>query len=217
LNPVFPPLKPLRFYGKPDIELILADYISLPVMNEIFFELLPGVSLKKEKSTYKISITYRVNDDQFVTSPCLMIDGVIIKDASMIANLDPEIVEKIDVIKEKYLVGKYIFSGIVNVITKSGEFSCVSLPDYMIRLPYRVIDPVRSFVSPDYSSEKTLESRIPDYRNTLYWNPSVKPDKDGKAIIEFWSSDNKSDYIINIQGITEEGRTFSLQKIIKVK
>jgi hypothetical protein len=62
-----------------------------------------------------------------------------------------------------------------------------------------------------------LESRIPDYRNTLYWNPSVKPDKDGKAIIEFWSSDNKSDYIINIQGITEEGRTFSLQKIIKVK
>jgi hypothetical protein len=217
LNQVSSPLKPTRFYGKPDIELVLADYISLPVMNEIFFELLPGVSLKKKKSTFEISITYHVEDDLFVTSPCLMIDGIIIKDASMIANLDPEIVEKIDVINEKYLVGKYVFQGIVNVITKLGDFSCVSLPDYMIRLPYRVIDPVRSFVSPDYSSAELMESRIPDYRNTLYWNPSIKPGKDGKARVEFWSSDNKSDYVINIQGITAEGKIISFRKIIKVK
>jgi hypothetical protein len=217
LTPVFQPVKPSRFYGNPDIELILADYISLPVMNEIFFELLPGVSLKMKKSTYEISITYRIDDDQFSTLPCLMIDGVIIKDASMIANLNPEIVEKIDVIKGKYLVGKYFFPGLVNVITKSGDFSSVSLPDYMVRLPYKVTDPVRSFVSPDYSSQEMKDSRIPDYRNTLYWNPSVKPGKDGRAIVEFWSSDNKSDYLINIQGITQEGKTFSFQKILKVK
>ena len=39
LDPLFLPIKPLRFYGKPDIELIMADYIKLPVMNEVFFEL----------------------------------------------------------------------------------------------------------------------------------------------------------------------------------
>jgi hypothetical protein len=61
------------------------------------------------------------------------------------------------------------------------------------------------------------ENRIPDYRNTLYWNPSVKSGSDGKARIEFWSSDNKSDYIINIQGINQEGEMFSVNKIIKVK
>jgi hypothetical protein len=217
LKPVFDPLKPIRFYGQPDIELVLADYINLPVMNEIFFELLPGVSMKKKKSTYEISVTYHVEDDLFVNSPCLMIDGIIIKDATLIANLDPEIVEKIDVIKGKYLVGKYIFTGIVNVITKSGDFSCISLPDYMIRLTYRVTDPLKSFVSPDYSSTELKESHIPDYRNTLYWNPSVKPENDGKARVEFWSSDNKSDYVINIQGITAEGKIISFRKIIKVK
>jgi len=31
LNPNFQPVKSSRFYGKPDIELILADYISLPL------------------------------------------------------------------------------------------------------------------------------------------------------------------------------------------
>ena len=217
LIPVYAPLIPHRFYGKPDIELILADYINLPVMREIFFELLPGVSLKEKKSKYEVSITERVNDRLTFSIPTLMIDGVIIQDPSLIVNLDPETVERIDVVRGKYLVGKYFFSGIVNVITKAGDFGSVLIPDYMSRLHYKVLDPVLAFVSPDYSSEEMRQSRIPDYRNTLYWNPTVKPGKDGKARIEFWSSDNKSDYLINIQGITQEGKTLSIQKIIKVK
>ena len=216
-NAVYKPLIPIRFYGKPDFELVLSDYINLPVMSEIIFELLPGVSLKKKKSGDEISITYHIADNQYTTYPCLMIDGVIIKDASLIDNLDPEIVEKIDVIREKYLVGRYFFPGIINVITKAGDFSCVLLPDYMIRMRYRVLDPVNTFVSPDYSAVKSIESRIPDYRNTLYWNPSVKTDKEGNARVEFFSSDNKAGYLINVQGITRDGKPFSCRKIIKVK
>jgi hypothetical protein len=206
-----------RFYGKPDIELILADYVSLPVMSEVIFELLPGVSLKKKKSEYEFLITEHIDDGFVVTSPTIMIDGVIIKDASLIVNLDPEVVEKIDVVKGRYEVGGYIFTGIINVITKTGDYMSVPLSDYMMRLPYRVVEPVLSFVSPDYSSEDRKVSRLPDYRNTLYWNPEVKPGKDGKASLEFWSSDNKSDYVISIQGISPEGEIISLKKIISVK
>ena len=210
------PLMPLRFYGKPDIELVLADYISLPVMSEIFFELLPGVSMKQKKLKYEISMTEHIGDELVVSYPTLMIDGVKINDGSLIANLDPETVEKIDVMKGKYLVGKYIFPGIINVITKTGDFSGVALPDYMIRMPYRVIDPVASFVSPDYSSPDMKESRIPDYRNTLYWNPSVKPEN-GKASVEFWSSDNMANYLVNIEGITRDGKPVSVKKVIRVR
>lgn len=211
-----PPVLPLRFYGKPDIELVLADYISLPVMNEIFFELLPGVSMKQKKMKYEIILTEHIGDELVVSYPTLMIDGVKINDASIIANLDPETVEKIDVVKGKYLVGKYLFPGIINVITKAGDFTSVALPDYMIRMPYRVIDPVSPFVSPDYSSPEVRESRIPDYRNTLYWNPLVEPEK-GKAVLELWSSDNMSDYLINIQGITSDGKPVSAKKVIRVR
>lgn len=217
LNLPLKSVKPVRFYGKPDIELIMADYIKLPVMSEVFFELLPGVSLKKKRSGAEISITYRIEDEQFTTNPTLMIDGVIITDPTLIANLDPDLVEKIDVIREKYQVGKYYFPGLVNVITRTGNFNSVSLPDYMIRLPYKVIDPVLSFVSPDYSSDSLKESRIPDYRNTLYWNPSVQPDANGRAKLEFWSSDNKADYLIDIQGITSDGKLFSSRKRVSVK
>ena len=217
LNPVFTPMVPVRFYGKPDIHLILADYVSLPMMDEVFLELLPHVSLKKKKSAYEISIVSRIGESPFVLSPRLMIDGVLINDPSLIANLDPQNVEKIDVIKENYYVGKFLFTGLVNVITKAGDFSGVQLPDYMIRLTYRVTDPVLSFTSPEYSSAEKKSSRVPDFRNTLYWNPSLKPDKEGKSRVAFWSSDFVSGYEINIQGITSEGIPISIRKIIRVK
>lgn len=68
-----------------------------------------------------------------------------------------------------------------------------------------------------YTKVEMSNSRIPDLRNTLYWNPSVKPDDKDKAGIEFWTSDIASDYEINIQGITSEGKTFSIKKTIKVE
>ena len=209
--------KPRRFYGKPDQELIMKDYITLPVMQEVFFELLVGVFLKNKKSGYEISIADPIDNKIYETPPALLVDGVVVKEPSVIAGLDPEIVEKIDVVREKYFIGDYLSYGIVNVITKAGDFSNAALPYGTIRLTYRVIDPVLSFVSPDYSSEEMKNSRTPDFRNTLYWNPSVKPDKEGKARIEFWTSDFVSDYEINIQGITPEGKMFSLKKLIKVK
>lgn len=206
-----------RFYGKPDQELIMKDYIILPVMQEVFFELLVGVFLKSKKSGYEITVANPENNKAYETPPRLFIDGVMVKDPSLIASLDPEIVERIDVVRNKYYVGDFLFFGIVNIITKAADFSNATLPDYAIRLHYSAIDPTGSFVSPDYSSAERKKSRIPDFRNTLYWNPSVKPDKDGKARVEFWTSDFASDFEVNVQGITPEGKMYSIKKIIKVK
>jgi hypothetical protein len=211
------PLRPARFYGEPDIELILADYVSLPKMEEIFFELLPRVSLKKRNSVYEILITDRINETRYEVSPDLFLDGVKIKDAAIIANLDPGDVEKIDVVKDKYAIGSYFFPGILNVVTKQADFRSIPLPDYMIRLPYRVIDPVLSFAMPDYSSEDSRNSSIPDFRNTLYWDPFLKPDKEGKIRIEFWTSDIIGDYEINLQGINSEGSMISVVKSFKIE
>ena len=219
-NPVkvlLTPLKKQRFYGKPDFELVMADYINLPVMEEVFFEILPHVSLKKKDTGFEIVITDRVDNHPYATTPTIMIDGVIIREPSLIINLDPDMVEKIDVIKEKYMVGGFAFPGIVNVITKAGDFTAVTLPDYMVRIPYRVADPVASFASPDYSTPEKKKSRIADYRNTLYWNPSLGADTAGTPKAEFWSSDNAGDYVINIQGIMPDGSFCSFQKKLKVR
>ena len=217
LQPKISHLRPVRFYGEPDIELILADYVSLPGMEEVFFELLPGVSLRKRNSVFEILITNRINEKTYQFSPYLFIDGVKITDAATIASLDPQEVEKIDVIRDKYAIGTYLFPGIVNVVTKSADFRSIPLPDHMIRMPYRVIDPVLSFAMPDYSSEERRMSSIPDFRNTLYWNPSLKPDKEGKVSVGFWTSDIVSDYEIVVQGINEVGEIITAREFFTVE
>ena len=195
----------------------MKDFIKLSSMEEVFFELIPHTSLKNINSVYDISFVDLLGEKLYDKAPVLMIDGVIVKNPSVIANLDPELVEKIDVVREKYIVYDYLFHGLLNLITKTGDFSCTPLPDYAIRLKYRVLDPIKAFISPDYSTVEMKNSRIPDYRNTLFWNPSVKPSKDGIVKVDFWTSDISSDYEINITGITTNGKTLSLRKIIKVR
>jgi hypothetical protein len=203
--------RPKRFYGKPDIELVLDDYIKLPVMQEIFFELMPGVFLKKRKSQYEFSMVDPITDSYLKEPPVLFIDGVRINDAGQIVNLDPEFVERIDAVKVKYLVGDYLFHGLINVITKSADFSKADLPGYAVRMVYRAVEPVNTFYSPAYEAASSKSSRIPDFRNTLYWNPQIS------ANSEFWSSDYSSDYEINIQGVADNGQLISIKKRLKIR
>jgi len=207
---------PQRFYGKPDMELVLADYLSLPVMSEVFTELLPHIYLRKKKGGYTISVIDRKNDIIISENPVLMIDGVIIRDASLIAGLDPSIVERIDVIREKYEVGTYIFTGIINVITKSADFSCVSLPDYMARIHYRCIDPAPTWNASGTVAAAQGRSRIPDMRSTLFWTPRTIPGKDGTTTIRFRSSDAPGEYYIHLEGFTGEGKIISVIKPLRV-
>lgn len=206
-----------RFYGKPDIELNMKDYIQLPLMEEVFFELTPGVQLKRKRDSYSMTVADPASNRIYEKAPVLFLDGVVVYDPAVIAALDPETVERIDVIKDLYLVGDYMFFGIVNVITAAGDFSGASLPENAVRLKYRVADPVVSFSAPDYSSESSKKSRIPDFRNTLYWNPSVKSSPGNKTTVEFWTSDGVGSYEVTLQGVNLNGEPVSSRKVITVK
>lgn len=210
-------LKKRRFYGIPEMEIFLDDYISLPSMQEVFFELLPGIIIRSKKSGYIMQITNPLTGNYYEEPPLVMIDGVIINDLAVLVNLNPETVEKIEVVKTPYLIGDLILHGIVNVLTRSGNFSNVTMPDYAVILPYRVIDKPSIIDVPDYSVEQNRMSRTPDLRNTLYWNPSVKTDMNGEAEIKFWTSDIPGIYIINIQGISGTGEKLTLRKSFIVR
>jgi hypothetical protein len=217
LKPFSSPPQARRFYGKPELEIRLDDYIKLPVMEEVFFELVPRVILKNDRSAYELYIVDPLRVRLYDEPPVMMVNGVIFDDPAVIGSMDPALVEKIDVIREKYVVGDYRFPGIVNVITKSTDYKNMPVPLNAVRIPYVVAEPVASFTSPDYSTEGFKNSRIPDFRNTLYWNPSLQPDKNGKYTVEFWSSDFASDYLIKIEGVTGDGKIVSLKKTISVK
>ncbi len=210
-------LKKRRFYGIPEMEIILDDYIKLPTMQEVFYELVTGVIIRQRKQGYDMRITNPLTGVYYDDPPLVMIDGVIINDLTVLMNLDPETVEKVEVVKTPYLIGDLILHGIVNIITAEGNFSNITMPDYAVILPYKVIDKHAVISLPDYSDERTRLSRKPDLRNTLYWNPSVRTERNGQAEVSFWTSDLPGTYIISIQGISESGEKISIQNSFRVR
>lgn len=63
----------------------------------------------------------------------------------------------------------------------------------------------REFYSPVYKTEQQALSRMPDFRNLLYWSPDVQTDSSGQATVEFYTSDMKGKYVAVLQGMNEAG------------
>lgn len=61
---------------------------------------------------------------------------------------------------------------------------------------------VETFQMPDYS----LMPPMADHRRTLYWNPAVKADKDGRARIELYNNSSCKQIAISAEGISYDGR-----------
>lgn len=57
------------------------------------------------------------------------------------------------------------------------------------------------FESPDYG----VLPKEQDFRRTLYWNPNVTTDGNGKATLEFWNNSSCRQMVISAEGITKEG------------
>jgi hypothetical protein len=63
----------------------------------------------------------------------------------------------------------------------------------------------REFASPVYASGAKTPATRTDFRETLYWNPYVKVDRTGKAILEFYASDEISSFRAIAEGIGMDG------------
>jgi hypothetical protein len=72
-------------------------------------------------------------------------------------------------------------------------------------LEYDGIQLHREFYSPKYETEAQYQSRMPDFRNLLYWSPDIKTDELGYAKVNFYSSDRQGKYLVVFQGLSASG------------
>ena len=67
------------------------------------------------------------------------------------------------------------------------------------------------FYSPDYS-HIDLKDPPKDYRRTLYWNPDLKTDAQGKATIEFYNNSTCRHLTISAEGLSPDGQILVLER-----
>ena len=153
----------------------------------------------------------------FENKPLILVDGVPIYDFEKVLNINSKDIERADIINTRYFISGNIFDGIVSFITVKGNLSVIEFDNSIFRQVYEGFQTRNNSYTPDYSSIVMKNSRIPDYRNTLYWKPDLHTAKNGKTEIEFFTSDESSDYTIVVEGITPDGRTGYSSSSLKVK
>ena len=65
------------------------------------------------------------------------------------------------------------------------------------------------FYSPEYPQGPVFGDI--DYRRTLYWNPNVITDKNGKAKVEFYNNSITKHFSVEAAGITSAGAPYILE------
>jgi len=83
---------------------------------------------------------------------------------------------------------------------------------------YKPVVPVlaKQFYSPRYSSPDE-STTAPDLRTTVYWNPEVITDHNGKAQVSFFTSESAGNYMIIVQGTNLAGGLGILYQPLKIR
>lgn len=194
------------FFGKPENTIIMSDYIELTSVREVVKEIIPNVYTLRQNGKYDFKLINKYRGQPFENKPLVLVDGVPIYDFEKILNINSKEIEKADIINTRYFFSENVFDGILSFITRKGDLSAMQFDNSIFRQVYEGCQTKFDFYSPDYSADSVKNGHTPDFRNTLYWNPSLSTLKDGKTESVFYTSDESAEYTITVEGITPDGK-----------
>ncbi len=205
------------FYAKPHQVVEMSEYITLDSITEYFWELIPSVKFVQRKGKYDISVINPLTFLPFEDAPGVFIDGVLYSNYDEIANIPVEEVRQIAVIADTYYYRDFTFGGIVDIHTKKGDFNSVKILPRMSRVMYPLGAPTEvEYTAPDYSKIES-QTRIPDLRYLICWNPDVKLNDKGETTVEFYTSDVEGKFIVEVVGFSNDGKILQCKNEIFVK
>ncbi|MGF7081064.1 carboxypeptidase regulatory-like domain-containing protein [Mucilaginibacter sp. UYCu711] len=92
--------------------------------------------------------------------------------------------------------------GVLLIITKPYSARKQYNP-YIANIQPKGFNAVRQFYSPRYDRPNT--SDLPDLRTTIFWDPYINTDVNGKATLNFFNADGPGTYRVVVEGINAAG------------
>lgn len=211
---------PFKVYGEPSNRVVVDSVMRGGAFINIYdiFRRIPGVQVVGSFPNQSILIGGfgSVNSS---TSPLYLFDGVNITEETL-RTISPSSISHVDVLKgaDAAIYGAQGANGVVAIFTKSGMGLKDTGPKDMGILSHNHpgYSAVREFFTPDYSEPSDKHAK-PDFRTTLYWNPSILVEGQNPSIMEFYTSDQNGNFDIVVQGITVDGTPVFLMDTLSVK
>jgi hypothetical protein len=204
------------FYGMPDDIIIPADYSELINFNEIAKNILPGIFYNKTGNSYRIRTVDLGSQIINPSEAMVFINNIPFPDPVFISKLDTRQIKKIELKKNHLLYGDLDIYGIVSITAHQKNTYALDASHTSLVYPNAVNDVRIVLPGPDYAGNISIDENIPDFRQTLYWDPEIKL-TNGQAVIEFYTSDIKGIYTVELEGITSQGIPLSGHTYIEVK
>jgi len=201
------------FYGKPFKTYKLDDFTRFTTMEEDLREYVSEDNIVNSRGKFHIKV---LNNNGFLDSdPLVLLDGVPVFNINKIFTVDPLKVRKLEVVPYRYYYGPSEEEGIFSFTTYKGDLGGVELDPRAVVIDYEGLQLRREFYSPVYNSDAQASSRMPDFRNVLYWAPSVNTQDQGA--VSFYTSDQPGKYVGVIEGLTTGGDAGSKYFTFEVK
>ena len=191
----------LLFYGKPSSSIKFDDFVNLPTLEEYFVEVVPQVAVRRSGGVRRLIIQGE-HPDLSIYPPLIMIDGVAIFDIEAVLAVSPRLIDRVEIVNAPYIRGNVSFGGIISLISKNNDLGYIDLPSSGLLVNYRMLDLSAS----DTIQYGIQDPRLPDVRNTLYWNPGLELNSTTGKRISFRTADLKGEYEILIRGIDSTGK-----------
>ena len=200
----------------PNVIYQLDEYTRFPVMEEVFRELIKNVYVRKNREDYSLKILDTENDEYLNQNPLILLDGLPIFDVTKIMKINPLLIKSIEVINSRSFIGESVFEGVIYLNSYKGDYAEYVIDNKYNEMNYYHIDGNINFVTPNYSNSDFIHSRMPDFRNPLFWNPYIRIDQGSFKNIDFFTSDDEGIYEIEVTGVWEDGSIISVKSDFEV-
>jgi hypothetical protein len=192
------------FFGKPDETYLLDDYTRFPLLEEVIKEYVRGAMVRKRKDGIQFIVQQKINQPISPENPLILLDGVPIFDYDQLLEFSADKIKSLDVLTREYYLGPLALHGAIFLSTYNGDLSGFEIKAGTVSINHEGLQLMREFYSPHYETQTSRESRIPDHRSLLYWNPSVQL-KTQNTPIEFYTSDLGGEFKVVVQGLSRDG------------
>ncbi|MDR4987989.1 MAG: hypothetical protein RG741_04010 [Bacteroidales bacterium] len=209
--------RPPIVYYRPGSVIRTEDYFPLDDIREIARELVPVWRVRQTGDRYFSTLLCGNSGQLLPGEPVYFIDGIILYNLNHIQHLGSAQIDKIEIQNRQWVHGDMKFPGIIGIFTRTGEYKNITgingSPARVFHESYRhhkIFDP------PSYAEHQTADHTKPDLRQVLYWTPDMTISTQNTQAVELYTGDLTGVFLLNIEGMTEDGRPVSFSKEITV-
>jgi len=205
---------PMQLTSQPDVTIVLDDFQRFNTLEETIREVLPLMKYRKTRTKNEIRIWHDDINQMADGSPLFIIDGRTTDDIDFFMNIPVSDIESISIFASKNRLASFGALG-QNGIVVVNTFSRTSHIPRTNRLELEGLQKSRPFQN---VTEGTIKNQsTPIFRSCPYWNPHIRIDKNAKHELAFYAPDNPGMYLIQTDGVTDDGKTISETDTIYVR